>query len=141
MPGLCMSNDFIARDEGLHTDFAVLLYTSYIQHRLPEDSVHDMFREAVEIEKRFILESLPCSLLGMNAAAMDGYIEFIANRLLRQLGYAALYPGATQPFPFMERICLQSITNFFDAREVNYQKQVTDGSGGEDDFLRFDDDF
>jgi ribonucleoside-diphosphate reductase beta chain len=133
MPGLCMSNDFIARDEGLHTDFAVLLYTRYISETLDSDIIHTLVGEAVKIEKQFILESLPCSLLGMNSTSMSQYIEFIANRLLGQLGYAPLYPHAKQPFGFMDRICLQSVTNFFDSREVNYQKQVSSTSRVEEE--------
>jgi ribonucleoside-diphosphate reductase beta chain len=140
MPGLCMSNDFIARDEGLHCEFAILLYNNYIQNKLPEHVVHQIIGEAVEIEKQFIVESLPCSLLGMNVDMMSEYIEFISNRMLKQLNYGTLYKNAKQPFGFMDRICIESITNFFDVRETNYQTHVND-TNQVDDTFEFDNDF
>jgi ribonucleoside-diphosphate reductase beta chain len=143
MPGLGKSNDFISRDEALHTDFAVMLYRNHVQGKLPQEKVHAIVSEAVTIEKRFITESLPCSLLGMNATMMAQYIEFVANRLVRQLGYEEVFPGARQPFAFMERIAMQSQTNFFETREVNYQKTVTSGAlqSEEGATLKFDADF
>ena len=90
LPGLTLSNEFISRDEGLHTDFACLLY-SKLNNRLPLEKVNAIFSEAVAIEKEFILEALPCALIGMNAKLMGEYIEFVANRLLTQLGYRKLY--------------------------------------------------
>ncbi len=124
MPGLCLSNKFIAKDEGLHTDFAVLLYTKYTANKITQERLHEIITSAVTIEKRFIIESLPCSLLGMNAESMSQYIEFVANRLVKQLGYKEIYPNAKQPFAFIERIGLESSTNFFEHRESNYQKTV-----------------
>lgn len=118
MPGLTASNEFIARDEGLHTDFACLLY-SKCKHRLPTATAHRLIREAVEIEKEFIMEALPCSLIGMNAARMGEYIQFVADRLLVSLGYEKLW-GTSNPFPWMERIALEGKDNFFEKRVTNY---------------------
>ena len=120
MPGLTFSNELISRDEGLHTDFAVLLY-SKIKNRISEKSVHEIFTEAVKIEKNFIIESLPCSLIGMNSVLMSEYIEFVADRLLTQLEYSKLF-NITNPFPFMENSSLQGKTNFFEKRVGEYQK-------------------
>jgi ribonucleoside-diphosphate reductase beta chain len=100
MPGLTLSNEFIARDEGLHTDFAVALYEEIVE-KVPKAKVHKIFREAVKIEKEFITKSLPCDLIGMNSKLMSQYIEFVANRLSSQLGYGKVYPDATNPFDFM----------------------------------------
>ena len=121
LPGLTTSNEFIARDEGQHTDFAVLLYNNHIRHKFSEDIVFDLFREAVTIEKEFICESLPCSLLGMNSDLMSQYIEFVADRLLVQLGYNKLYKSKN-PFDFMERISIEGKDNFFEKRVSNYAK-------------------
>jgi ribonucleotide reductase beta subunit family protein with ferritin-like domain len=125
MPGLCKSNEFIARDEGMHTDFACLLYKNYINNKLSNDKIHAIINEAVEIETEFITESLPCNLLGMNSDLMKQYIKFVANRLILQLGHTELYPGCKQPFGFMDRICLDGKTNFFEARVTEYQMEVT----------------
>ena len=118
MPGLTASNEFISRDEGLHTDFACLLY-SKCRNRLPVDRAHQLIQEAVAIEKEFILEALPCSLIGMNAARMSEYIEFVADRLLISLGYPRAWNTAN-PFPWMERIGLEGKDNFFEKRVTNY---------------------
>jgi ribonucleoside-diphosphate reductase beta chain len=118
MPGLTASNEFIARDEGLHTDFACLLY-SKCKHKLPKTKAHKLIREAVKIEKEFITEALPCSLVGMNAARMSEYIQFVADRLLVSLGYEKLWNTAN-PFPWMERISLEGKDNFFEKRVTNY---------------------
>jgi len=118
MPGLTTSNEFIARDEGLHTDFACALYEE-IEQKLP--SIEDMVREAVQIEKEFILESLPCHLVGMNHVLMAQYIEFVADRLVSQLGYPKCY-GTSNPFDFMERISLEGKDNFFEKRVTSYAK-------------------
>ena len=118
MPGLTASNEFISRDEGLHTDFACLLY-SKCKHKLPKTKAHKLIREAVKIEKEFITEALPCSLIGMNAARMGEYIEFVADRLLLSLGYPKLWSTAN-PFPWMERISLEGKDNFFEKRVTNY---------------------
>jgi ribonucleotide reductase beta subunit family protein with ferritin-like domain len=122
MPGLCLSNDFIARDESLHTDFGTMLYRNYIVNKLSQKQIDTIIREAVAIEKQFILEALPCSLLGMNSKLMETYIEYVANRLVSQLGYDEIFPGVTQPFAFMDRICLTNHTNFFEARATEYQR-------------------
>ena len=120
MPGLCMSNELIARDEGLHCSFAVLLY-SMINNRLPENEVHDMFKEAVDIEIIFICESLPCKLLGMNSDLMTQYIKYVSDRLLIELNYNKIY-NVINPFDFMESISVEGKTNFFESRPTQYQK-------------------
>ena len=120
MPGLTLSNEFIARDEGIHTDFACLLY-SKIVNRLTKQKVHKIIREAVKIEKQFITKALPCELIGMNADLMKQYIEFVADRLSLQLGYPKIYTTAN-PFDFMERISLENKDNFFEKRVSTYAK-------------------
>ena len=120
MPGLTFSNELISRDEGMHTDFAVLLY-SMIQNKLSQEDVHYMFREAVSIEKEFIIDALPCRLIGMNSELMGQYIEFVADRLCLQLGYEKIY-GGSNPFDFMEMISLEGKTNFFEKRVMDYSK-------------------
>jgi ribonucleotide reductase beta subunit family protein with ferritin-like domain len=120
MPGLTLSNEFIARDEGLHTEFACLLY-SKIVNRLDKKKAHKILREAVKIEKHFITKALPCELIGMNAELMKQYIEFVADRLSLQLGYPKIY-GAANPFDFMERISLEGKDNFFEKRVSTYGK-------------------
>jgi ribonucleoside-diphosphate reductase beta chain len=120
MPGLTTSNEFIARDEGLHTDFACALYEE-IERKVPKAKVHKIIREAVKIEKQFITESLPCHLVGMNDKLMADYIEFVADRLSSQLGYGKIY-GTTNPFDFMERIALEGKDNFFEKRVTSYAK-------------------
>jgi ribonucleoside-diphosphate reductase subunit M2 len=119
MPGLCNSNELIARDEGLHTKFAVLLY-SMLNTRIPEDEVHSIFKEAVEIEREFICESLPCALIGMNSNSMTTYIEYVADRLLVELNYNKIW-NAVNPFDFMESISVEGKTNFFEQRPTQYQ--------------------
>ena len=119
IPGLINSNEFIARDEGMHTDFACLLY-SMIKNRVDQDEIHEMFEEAIIIEKNFICESLPCKLIGMSAELMSTYIEFVADRLLLNLGYSKLF-DVKNPFPWMENIGLEGKTNFFEARATQYQ--------------------
>ena len=134
MPGLTFSNELISRDEAMHTDFAVLLY-SKLHRRIPEDQVHAMYSEAVAIEKEFIMESLSCRLIGMNADLMSDYIEYVADRLLQQLGYAKLWNTAN-PFDFMEMCSLTAKTNFFEKRVSEYQLKTvlyqgkTDGEEG-----------
>ena len=120
MPGLTTSNEFIARDEGLHTDFACLLYGK-IKNRLPKAKVYKIVKEAVKIEKNFITKALPCELIGMNATLMSQYIEFVADRILVQLGYPKAY-SAANPFDFMERISLEGKDNFFEKRVTSYAK-------------------
>jgi ribonucleotide reductase beta subunit family protein with ferritin-like domain len=120
MPGLCASNELIARDESSHCRYAVLLY-SQLENKLPESEVHAIFVDAVEIETDFICESLPCSLIGMNSTLMTQYIKFVADRLLLSLGYTK-YWNATNPFDFMESISLEGKKNFFEGRPTEYQK-------------------
>lgn len=120
MPGLCASNELIARDEGMHCEFAVLLY-SMLENKLSEADIHVMFQDAVEIETTFICESLPCSLLGMNSNLMTQYIKFVSDRLLVNLGYTKFF-NVTNPFDFMESISVEGKTNFFEARPTQYQK-------------------
>jgi len=120
MPGLTLSNEFIARDEGLHTDFACLLYRKLV-NKLTKKDATKIIREAVKIEKQFITKSLPCEMIGMNAKLMTQYIEFVADRLLLQLGYSKTY-SATNPFDFMERMSLENKDNFFEKKVSNYAK-------------------
>ena len=120
MPGLTFSNELISRDEGLHTDFACLLY-KMLKEKLPTKDVMALITEAVEIEKEFITEALPVSLIGINAKMMIQYIEFIADRLLKELGLSAHY-GRSNPFDWMEMISLEGKTNFFEKRVAEYQK-------------------
>jgi ribonucleotide reductase beta subunit family protein with ferritin-like domain len=127
MPGLTFSNELISRDESLHQDFAVLLY-SRIVNRLDQSTVHNIINEAVEGEKEFICDALPCRLIGMNSTLMSQYIEFVADRLLRQLGYEKLYNSAN-PFDFMQMISLEQKTNFFEKTVSSYalaNKKVDD---------------
>lgn len=125
MPGLCFSNELISRDEAMHVEFAVLL-SSYIQDRLPSGVVVPMMEDAVRVEKNFILDCMPCALLGMNSELMGTYIEFVADRLLTQLGYEKIY-HARNPFPFMERISIETKSNFFEARVGEYAKANVGG--------------
>lgn len=121
MPGLTFSNELISRDEGLHRDFACLLYTKYIVNKLPEEQVYTIIKDAVEIEKEFVSDALPVSLIGMNAPQMCQYIEFVADHLLESLNLQKVY-HASNPFDFMDLISLQGKTNFFEKRVGEYQK-------------------
>lgn len=120
LPGLTFSNELISRDEGLHADFACLLY-SLLKHKLPVERVQEIIREAVDNERFFICEALPCDLIGMNSRLMSQYIEFVADRLLTALNVSKIY-NSTNPFDFMELISLQGKTNFFEKRVGEYQK-------------------
>ena len=120
MPGLTFSNELISRDEGLHTDFACLLY-GLLDRKLPQERVYEIICDAVKIEKGFICDSLPVDLIGMNSVLMSQYIEFCADRLMVALGCDKFYK-ATNPFPWMEMISLQGKTNFFEKRVGDYQK-------------------
>jgi ribonucleoside-diphosphate reductase beta chain len=140
MPGLSFANELISRDEGLHCDFACLLYTAHLQGLLPDAEVQRIIKDAVEIEKEFVSDSLPVRLIGMNADLMCQYIEFVADRLLLALGSTKAY-NATNPFDFMELISLQGKTNFFERRVGEYQKsgvmnagQPAQGFSMEEDF-------
>jgi ribonucleoside-diphosphate reductase beta chain len=121
MPGLTFSNELISRDEGLHCDFACHLYKHHVTNKLPEETVIGIIKDAVEIEKEFVTDSLPVNLIGMNAPMMRQYIEFVADRLLDELIGKKVY-GATNPFDFMEMISLRGKTNFFEKRVAEYQK-------------------
>ena len=118
MPGLTFSNELISRDEALHTEFAVLLYSKLVR-KLPKKKVVDIISEAVEIEKEFITEAIPCRMIGMNAKLMTQYIEFTADRLLLQLGYDKIYNSAN-PFDFVELISIESKVNFFERTNSEY---------------------
>jgi len=120
MPGLTFSNELISRDEGLHAEFACLLY-GMLQNKLPDEVVHNMIRGAVAAERQFICEALSCDLIGMNNELMTKYIEFVADRLLASLGHPKLF-NAVNPFDWMELISLQGKTNFFEKRVGEYQK-------------------
>jgi ribonucleotide reductase beta subunit family protein with ferritin-like domain len=138
MPGLTFSNELISRDEGLHTDFACLLY-KYLNNKLTQDKIYEMIMDAVTIEKEFITEALPVELIGMNSRLMSQYIEFVADRLIYTLGYQKLY-NVQNPFEWMEMISLQGKTNFFERRVGEYQKANV-MSNNEDKVFRLDADF
>ena len=132
MPGLCDSNELIARDEGMHTDLACLIKKKCTSN-IDQDIVHTMFKEAVLIEQEFICEALPCSLLGMNKNLMSQYIEFVADRLLLSLSFDKIW-GTTNPFDFMESISMEGKTNFFESRPTQYQKAAVLNTGKIDTF-------
>jgi ribonucleotide reductase beta subunit family protein with ferritin-like domain len=135
MPGLSFSNELISRDEGLHQEFAVTLY-QHLKDKLSSDMIRQIVKEAVEIETRFITEALPCKLIGMDSVQMTRYIEFVADRLLVQMGEERVY-SSENPFDWMENISLEGKTNFFEKRVGDYSKHmITDG-----DTIRFDEDF
>lgn len=135
MPGLCSSNALIARDEGMHVQFAVTLYNKLKFTRLDQSKIEEIFREAVKLEKNFIIEALPCALLGVNSDSMSQYIEFVADRLIKQLGYTEIFGIKKCPLPFMERICLEQVNNFFEGRTTEYQRNFSKCE------LTFDDDY
>ncbi|GAV55971.1 hypothetical protein ZYGR_0AZ01430 [Zygosaccharomyces rouxii] len=141
MPGLTFSNELICRDEGLHTDFACLLF-AHLNHRPSPDIVEKIITEAVSIEKRYFEDALPVALLGMNAALMNQYVEFVADRLLVALGNEKYY-NVTNPFDFMENISLAGKTNFFEKRVSDYQKAgvMSKTTQPEGDTFKFDEDF
>jgi ribonucleoside-diphosphate reductase beta chain len=138
MPGLTFSNELISRDEGLHCDFACLLY-GMLTNKMEEWRVREIITEAVAIEKEFVMDALPVSLIGMNAALMTQYIEFVADRLLVALGYSKAY-GTANPFDWMDLISLQGKTNFFEKRVAEYQKAGV-MSKKEDHVFKLDEDF
>jgi ribonucleoside-diphosphate reductase beta chain len=138
MPGLTFSNELISRDEGLHTEFAVTLYHK-LQNKISKDQIELIIREAVQIEKEFITDALPCSLIGMNARDMSQYIEFVADRLALQLGIPKIYKS-TNPFDFMELISLEGKTNFFEKKVSEYSKPGV-GMKKEDMVFRMDEEF
>ena len=136
MPGLTFSNELISRDEALHCEFAILLYSKLIK-KMDKNRIHDIIKEAVEIEIEFICEALPCRLIGMNSQLMTQYIKFVADRLSVQLGYKKIY-NVTNPFDFMELISLQNKVNFFERRNDSYA--LADKTQSNEDFA-FTDDF
>jgi ribonucleoside-diphosphate reductase beta chain len=139
LPGLAFSNELISRDEGMHCDFACLLYNDHVVNKLTKQTIEDIIRDAVEIEKEFVTDALPVSLIGMNAVLMQQYIEFVADRLLAELGNDKIY-NASNPFDFMEMISLQGKTNFFEKRVAEYQKSgVANGTEGQ--VFKLDEDF
>jgi len=135
MPGLTFSNELISRDEALHCEFAVLLYSKLLK-KVDKNRIHEIIKEAVEIETEFICEALPCRLIGMNSELMTQYIKFVADRLSVQLGYKKIY-NVTNPFEFMELISLESKTNFFEKRNDSYA--LANKNVSEDVFILSDD--
>jgi ribonucleoside-diphosphate reductase beta chain len=139
MPGLSFSNELISRDEGLHCDFACLLYNNHLVNKLPQQQVVDIILDAVEIEKEFILDALPVRLIGMNSDMMSQYIEFVADRLLVELNCPKQF-NVTNPFDFMDMISIQGKTNFFEKRVAEYQKAGV-MNGNDNHTFSTDDDF
>jgi ribonucleoside-diphosphate reductase beta chain len=144
MPGLTFSNELISRDEGVHCDFAVHLHNHHLINKVPKDRIKEIIVDALDIEREFVTESLPVSLIGMNAVLMTQYLEFVADRLLVELGCDRVY-GSSNPFDFMDMISLQGKTNFFEKRVSEYQKAgvMNSSSGGDVDSqkISFDADF
>lgn len=133
MPGLCFSNELISRDEGMHCDFACLLYSNYIQNKLSDETIHTLLKDAVDIEKEFIMESLPCKLIGMNSDLMGSYIEFVADRLCKQLGHGVIY-NTENPFDWMMQQGAEIKANFFENKVSNYAKTGVGISNDDMDF-------
>ena len=138
LPGLCFSNELISRDEGLHTDFAVMLHND-LQEKVSPERIEELVREAVLIEEEFATEALPVSLIGMNADSMRNYIRFVADRLLAQLGCEPVFDVAC-PFDFMERIALQNKTNFHEKKVAEYRRAGV-GHSQADQRIAFDEEF
>ena len=139
MPGLSFSNELISRDEGMHCDFACLLYNDHVVNKMTKEDIQKMITDAVDIEKEFVSDSLPVNLIGMNAELMCQYIEFVADRLLASLGNDKIY-NVENPFPWMDLISLQGKTNFFEKRVGDYQKAGVMSSRDKQVF-RLDEDF
>lgn len=138
LPGLTFSNELISRDEGMHCDFAVHLHNNHIVNRVPKDRIKEIIVDALDIEREFVTESLPVSLIGMNAKLMTQYLEFVTDRLLVEFGCEKEY-DVVNPFDFMEMISLEGKTNFFEKRVSEYQKAgVKSGGTGS---ISFDSDF
>jgi ribonucleoside-diphosphate reductase beta chain len=138
MPGLSFSNELISRDEGMHTDFAVLLHNNHLSNKVSEERIREIIMSALEIEKEFITESLPVRLIGMNSDLMKQYLEFVADRLLMDLECSKVY-NSENPFDFMANISLQGKTNFFEKRVGEYQKSGVMNKS--EDSFDFDTDF
>jgi ribonucleoside-diphosphate reductase subunit M2 len=133
LPGLTFSNELISRDEGLHTQFAVSLFHT-LENKVSGETIHEIIKRAVELEKEFICDALPCSLIGMNSKMMSQYIEFVADRLAVQLGTPKIF-GAHNPFDFMDLISLEGKTNFFEKKVSDYSRVSSNAP------LRLDEDF
>ena len=140
MPGLTFSNELISRDEGVHCDFAVHLHNHHLINKVPKERIRSIIVDALNIEREFITESLPVSLIGMNAVLMTQYLEFVADRLLVELGCNREYNTAN-PFDFMEMISLQGKTNFFEKKVAEYQKSGVMNTDGDAQKISFDADF
>ncbi|HAP30844.1 MAG TPA: ribonucleoside-diphosphate reductase, partial [Flavobacteriales bacterium] len=141
MPGLTFSNELISRDEGLHCDFACHLHNNHLINKVPKERIKEIIVDALNIEREFIIESLPVKLIGMNSDLMTKYLEFVTDRLLVELGCEKVY-NSENPFDFMEMISLEGKTNFFEKRVGDYQKAgVLSDSNDSKDTFSFDDDF
>ena len=140
MPGLTFSNELISRDEGVHCDFAVHLHNHHLVNKVPKDRIREIIVDALNIEREFITESLPVSLIGMNAVLMTQYLEFVADRLLVELGCDREY-NTTNPFDFMDMISLQGKTNFFEKKVAEYQKSGVMNTDSQAQKITFDADF
>ena len=140
MPGLTFSNELISRDEGMHCDFAVHLHNNHLVSKVSKTRITEILTNALDIEREFITESLPVSLIGMNAKLMTQYLEFVTDRLLVELGCEKVY-NSTNPFDFMDMISLQGKTNFFEKRVSEYQKAGVLNKEEEKDKFSFDADF
>ena len=140
MPGLTFSNELISRDEGMHCDFAVHLHNNHLVNKVPKARITEILTNALDIERKFITESLPASLIGMNANLMTQYLEFVTDRLLVELGCDRVY-NSSNPFDFMDMISLQGKTNFFEKRVGEYQKAGVMNTDSEAQKITFDSDF
>lgn len=140
MPGLTFSNELISRDEGMHCDFACMLYTKHLKNKLSEERIKEIIIGALDIERLFITEALPVRLIGMNAEMMTQYLEFVTDRLLVELGCSKVY-NVKNPFDFMEMISLQGKTNFFEKRVGEYQKAGVLSGGNKRDSFSLEEDF
>ena len=140
MPGLTLSNELISRDEGVHCDYAVHLHNNHLVNKVPKERITQILTDALDIEKEFITESLPVSLIGMNAKLMTQYLEFVTDRLLVELNCDKVY-NATNPFEFMDMISLQGKTNFFEKRVSEYQKAGVLNNDTRSEEISFDEDF
>jgi ribonucleoside-diphosphate reductase beta chain len=140
MPGLTFSNELISRDEGVHCDFAVHLHNNHLVNKVPKERIREILVDALNIEREFITESLPASLIGMNSKLMTQYLEFVTDRLLVELDCEKEY-GTANPFDFMDMINLQGKTNFFEKRVGEYQKAGVMNKDKESDKISFDADF
>ncbi len=140
MPGLTFSNELISRDEGMHCDFAVHLHNNHLVNKVPKSRITEILTDALDIERKFITESLPVSLIGMNANLMTQYLEFVTDRLLVELGCDRVY-NSSNPFDFMDMISLQGKTNFFEKRVGEYQKAGVMNTDSEAQKITFDAEF